>query len=92
MKGDRIEILVDVGDAVRVFEVSATRQGRRVEVSIARGQVEVLEVTRTGQPVRAARFMATRVVALVEHPAEEAGHQEVPRRNTPPRNQPALEL
>jgi hypothetical protein len=28
-------------------------------------------VTRTGEPVRTARFMASRVVALVEHPASE---------------------
>jgi hypothetical protein len=33
--------------------------------------VEVSEVTRTGQPVRTGRFMASRVVALVEHPAAE---------------------
>jgi hypothetical protein len=32
--------------------------------------VEVAEVTRTGTPVRTARFMATRVVALVEYPAD----------------------
>jgi hypothetical protein len=71
MRGDRVEIVVDVGDGVRTFEVVATRDGRRVEVSIARGQVEVVEVTRSGQIVRTARFMATRVVALVEHPASE---------------------
>jgi hypothetical protein len=34
--------------------------------------VEVTEVTRGGTPVRTGRFMATRVVALVEHPALEA--------------------
>jgi hypothetical protein len=32
--------------------------------------VEVSEVTRNGQPVRTGRFMASRVIALVEHPAE----------------------
>jgi hypothetical protein len=32
--------------------------------------VEVSEVTRTGSPVRTARFMASRVVAMVEHPAD----------------------
>jgi hypothetical protein len=31
--------------------------------------VEVTEVTRGGTPVRTARFMASRVLALVEHPA-----------------------
>ncbi len=56
---------------MREFEVAATRAGRRVEVSIARGTVEVSEVTRSGQAVRSARFMVTRVVAIVEHPATE---------------------
>ncbi|MFC8801084.1 hypothetical protein ACFT2C_25415 [Promicromonospora sp. NPDC057138] len=34
-----------------------------------RGIVEVTEVTRGGTPVRTARFMSARVLALVEHPA-----------------------
>jgi hypothetical protein len=68
MKGDRVEIVVDAGDTARVYEVAATRAGRRVEVSVGRGVVEVVEVTRTGVPVRTARFMAGRVLALVEHP------------------------
>jgi hypothetical protein len=71
MRGDRVEILVDVGDGVRSFEIVATRDGRRVDVSVARGTVEVAEVTRGGQVVRSARFMASRVVAVVEHPAAE---------------------
>jgi hypothetical protein len=70
MKGDRVEIVVDTGNGVRTYEIEATKAGRRVEVSTARGVVEVSEVTRTGQPVRAGRFMAARVVAMVEHPAE----------------------
>ena len=69
MKGDRVEVLVDVGGTVRQFDVVATRAGRRVEVSSSRGMVEVDEVTRSGTPVRSARFMASRVVAIVEHPA-----------------------
>jgi hypothetical protein len=36
-----------------------------------RGLVEVTEVTRSGSAVRTARFMASRVVALVEHPADQ---------------------
>jgi len=36
--------------------------------------VEVAEVTRGGTPVRTARFMASRVVALVEEPAERPAH------------------
>jgi hypothetical protein len=69
MKGDRVEIVVDAGDTTRTYEVVATRAGRRVEISIGRGVVEVVEVTRTGVPVRTARFMASKVLALVEHPA-----------------------
>jgi hypothetical protein len=69
MKGDRVEIVVDAGDTTRTYEVVATRAGRRVEVSIGRGVVEVVEVTRTGVPVRTARFMASKVLALVEHPS-----------------------
>jgi hypothetical protein len=37
-----------------------------------RGQVEVSELTRSGTPVRTARFMASRVIAVVEHPARGA--------------------
>jgi hypothetical protein len=65
-----VEIVVDTGNGVRTYEIEATKAGRRIEVSTARGVVEVAEVTRTGQPVRTGRFMAARVVALVEHPAE----------------------
>lgn len=72
MKGDRIEIVVAADDGSRTYEVVATRSGRRVEITTGRGIVEVAEVTRTGEPVRRARFMASRVVALVEHPASEA--------------------
>ncbi|HEV2778862.1 MAG TPA: hypothetical protein VGX25_05620 [Actinophytocola sp.] len=70
MKGDRVEIVVDAGDSIRTYEITATRAGRRVEVTIGRGVVQVVEVTRTGTPVRTARFMASRVLALVEHPAQ----------------------
>jgi len=70
VKGDRVEIVVDAGDGTKTYEVSATKSGRRVEVSTIRGVVEVNEVTRTGTVVRTARFMASRVIALVEHPAD----------------------
>ena len=72
MKGDWVEIVVAADDGSRTYEVAATRAGRRVETSTVRGIVEVAEITRTGEPVRRARFMASRVVALVEHPASEA--------------------
>jgi hypothetical protein len=71
VKGDWVEIVVDTGDGTRVYEIAATRAGRRVEIATGRGVVEVSEVTRSGTPVRSARFMSTRVIALVEHPAAE---------------------
>jgi hypothetical protein len=70
MRGDRVEIVVDVGGGVQRFEVLASKAGRRVEVSSGRSTVEVTEVTRTGRAVRSARFMASRVVAVVEHPVD----------------------
>jgi hypothetical protein len=68
MKGDWVEIVIDAGGETRTYEVVATRAGRRVDITTRRGVVEVSEVTRTGTPVRAARFMASRILALVEHP------------------------
>lgn len=79
MIGDRVEVVIDTGTgSARTFEIAATRAGRRVEVSTTRGMVEVAELTRTGQPVRAGRFMAARVIAIVEHPA--ADTMEAPAR------------
>ena len=72
MKGDRVEVVVDTGHGTQTFEILASRNGRRLEVTTGRGVVEVTEVTRGGTPVRTGRFMASRVVALVEHPALEA--------------------
>ena len=69
MKGDRVEIVVEAGADVRTFEVTATRAGRRVEISNGRGLITVTEVTRGGTAIRTAQFMANRVVALVEHPS-----------------------
>ena len=71
MKGDRVEAVVDTGQGVQTFEIVATRAGRRIEVTTARGVVEVTEVTRGGTPVRTGRFMASRLIALVEHPSRE---------------------
>lgn len=72
MKGDRVEIVVDSGNGTLRYEIEATKAGRRVEVSTARGVVEVTEVTRSGTAIRSGRFMTTRVLALVEHPAPPA--------------------
>ena len=78
MKGDRVEIVIAADDGSRMYEIIATRAGRRVEITTARGVVEVAEVTRSGEPVRRARFMASRVLALVEHPASEMGAKLAP--------------
>jgi hypothetical protein len=78
MKGDRVEIVIAADDGSRMYEIIATRAGRRVEITTARGVVEVAEVTRSGEPVRRARFMASRVLALVEHPASEIGAKPAP--------------
>ena len=90
VKGDRVEVLVDVGEGVRGFEIVATKAGRRVEISTARGVIEVAEVTRSGQPVRSARFMSARVVAIVEHPSPEVDPRGEPRPT--PADQPPLDL
>jgi hypothetical protein len=82
VKGDRVEVVVSADDGSRTYEIVATRAGRRVEVTTGRGVVEVVEVTRTGEPVRTARFMASRVVALVEHPASEAPRRPEPSGDT----------
>jgi hypothetical protein len=78
VKGDRVEVVVDAGDATRTYEIEATRAGRRVDISHGRGLVEVTEVTRGGTAMRTARFMANRVIAVVENPAaQEKGAGEV---------------
>ena len=78
MKGDRVEAVVDTGQGVQTFDIVATKNGRRIEVVTTRGVVEVREVTRSGNPVRTGRFMASRLIALVEHPAaDERGRVEI---------------
>jgi hypothetical protein len=69
MRGDSVEIVIDAGGSTRTYEITATRAGRRVDITHGRGVTEVTEVTRGGTPVRTARFMSNRVLALVEHPA-----------------------
>ena len=90
MKGDRVEVLVDTGNGAQSFEIAATKAGRRVEVSTSRTLVEVNEVTRTGTVVRTGRFMAERVIALVEHPAEDEQAAARGGRKRPGRNQASL--
>lgn len=92
MRGDKVEVLVDVGDAVRSFEIEATRDGRRVEVATVRGNVHVSEVTRHGKEVRTAQFIASRVVAIVEHPAAEEEERPARKRGPKPKQQDALDI
>ncbi|MGH3614228.1 MAG: hypothetical protein ACRDRK_16880 [Pseudonocardia sp.] len=70
MKGDRVEIVIDAGSGTtQTYEIVATRAGRKVGITHGRGVIEVSETTRGGSTVRTARFLANRVLALVEHPA-----------------------
>jgi hypothetical protein len=97
VRGDRVEVVIDVGDGVRTFDIVAEKAGRRVEVSVGRTTVEVAEVTRSGQAVRTARFLASRVVAVVEHPAADGGYEPLAgsggrRRREPPENQGSLDI
>ena len=66
-----MEVVVDAGESTRTYEIAATRNGRRVEIETGRGFVTVSEVTRSGTPVRTGRFLTSRVIALVEHPASD---------------------
>ena len=88
MKGDRVEVLVDTGNGAQSFEIVATKAGRRVEISTSRAVVEVNEVARTGKVIRTGRFMAERVIALVEHPSEPG--PTIKGRRRPGRNQASL--
>ena len=81
-------MLVDTGNGAQSFEIAATKAGRRVEITTSRTVVEVNEVTRTGRVIRTGRFMAERVIALVEHPAEAEPSERGKRR--PGRNQASL--
>ncbi len=86
MKGDRVEVVVDIGGGTKTYDIVASRAGRRVDVANVRGTFEVSELTRTGVVVRSGRFMANRVVAIIEHPAEDERAQ----RNKKAQNQVSL--
>ena len=92
MRGDRVEVVVDVGDGTRTYEIVASRAGRRVETATVRGVVEVTEVTRTGNPVRTARFMANRVVAIVEHPMDDGTDDDEAHPRRPKPDLPSLDF
>ena len=84
MRGNGVEVAIDIGTGVQTYEIVATKAGRRVEVSTGRGVVEVSEVTRNGTIVRTARFMTTRVVVLVEHPVDDEDEVHPRRRGRTP--------
>ncbi|MGW1347280.1 hypothetical protein ACWCOV_39935 [Kribbella sp. NPDC002412] len=67
-----MEVVIDTGSGVSTYEIAATKAGRRVEINTTRNLTEVVEVTRTGKPIRTARFITTRVIAIVEHPAPDS--------------------
>ena len=62
------DLLRTYGDRGNVLALTRRAEWRGFHVRVA-------EVTRGGQVVRSARFMASRVVAVVEHPAAEAERQ-----------------
>lgn len=81
-RGDRVLVVMDIGSGrTQEFSIAATQNGRRVEVSTGSRQTTVSEVTRNGTPVRTARFLTSRVVALIEQPRE-----------PPPRPEPVEQL
>ncbi len=71
MKGDWVEVVVDTGQGTSTFEISASRAGRRIEITTARGIVEVTELTRGGTPVRTRPVHGQPRRGAVEHPAME---------------------
>ena len=89
MKGDRVEVVVDVGDGeTKTYDIAASKAGRRLETTTSRGIVEVAQLTRTGQVVRTARFMQqgssrwsstpTRMAPTTTAPAPPRGPPRVP--------------
>ena len=82
MKGDRVEAWATRARAPDARQRGARAPGAvRIEV-ITNARVEAREVTRTGVPVRTGRFMTSRLIALVEHPAGDArGRVEVSTRH-----------
>ena len=70
MKGDRVEIVIDAGSGTtRTYEITATRAGRKVATTHSRSVDRGERGDPRRQHLRTARFLANRVLALVEHPA-----------------------
>jgi hypothetical protein len=71
-RGDKVVVYVDTGATeAREFTVTASRNGRTVEVKSARAMIEVSEMDKNGNVCHTARFMASRVIALIEERTEE---------------------
>ena len=68
MKGDRVRVIIDIGTGSTEFVVEADKAGRKVEVVETRGgrMIEVRLLTRTDVVVKTDRYMASRVIAMVE--------------------------
>jgi len=41
VSGDRVEVVLDVGDGTKTYEIVASRAGRRVETATVRDVVQV---------------------------------------------------
>jgi hypothetical protein len=75
-RGDKVVILVDAGaEEAREFAMVADKNGRRIDVRQGRGEersfIMVDLVTRRGNPLLTWRFMATRIIALIEERVED---------------------
>jgi hypothetical protein len=74
LKGDKVEVVVDVGDGTRSFFVEAQAAGRSVQVRQGAGNERSLLlvelVGKTGKVVKTDRFALGRVVALIEERAD----------------------
>ena len=62
MKGDRVEIVVAADDGSRTYEITATRAGRRVETTTARGVVDTRPVVFLLTLTLFFLFLAVRIV------------------------------
>lgn len=67
-KGDKVEVLLQAGDKIERFTVSATGNGDKVEVNTSARAIEVLQLNRNGGIVRTVRFKPEAVLAVNEEP------------------------
>lgn len=66
--GDSVEVWADVGEGdAKSFTITADLAGRTVEVVEGPRVIQVNVLNRNGAVVRRNRFLAARVVALLEH-------------------------